>query len=348
MKKVLVTGGTGFIGRNLVEKLLIGWNKVKIVVEPRYVDLFKQMHFEFEKKYSNIDERLEMLVGDITQKDLGLKKIPEADSVYHLAAIYLLDVQKDLAEKVNVEGTKNVIDFLYKMEDLEDFNYISTCYVCGKREGRILEEELDEGQKFNNYYEETKFKAEVLVREHMDVLKRTRIFRPAITVGNSKTGETASFNGLYFAFDALNRTFKGYPALLALPGKGDSKVNFIPVDYLIDAMVAIAKKPDTVGKTYQIADPNPLTANEVIDICCKEFDVKKPILGHMPASLAKLSFNLGLGSVLKIKKELIPYMDGKVEFDTTNTTKALKGTGIKCPSLDEYVSVIADYWKKNK
>lgn len=347
MKKVLVTGGTGFIGRNLVEKLLEKGDKVKIIVEPRYVNEFNKIYSEFKKKYNNIDQRFGMLVGDITKKDLGLKKIPEADSLYHLAAIYLIDVNKDLAEKVNVDGTQNVVDFVYKM-DLEDFNYISTCYVSGNRKGLILEEELDKGQEFNNHYEETKFKAEMIVREHMDVLKRTRIFRPAITVGNSKTGETISFNGLYFAFDALNRTFMGYPALLALPGKGDSKVNFVPVDYLINAMVAIANKPETVGKTYQIADPNPLTANEIIDICCKEFKVKKPIIGHMPYFMAKLSFDMGLGKLLKIKKELIPYMDAQVEYDTTNTTEALKGTGIKCPSLDEYIHVIAGYWLKNK
>lgn len=347
MRKVLVTGGTGFIGRNLVEKLLMRFNKVTIIVEPSYVNEFNKIYSEFKKKYDHIDQRLDMLVGDITKKDLGLKKIPEADAFYHLAAIYLLDVNKELAEKVNIEGTQNVVDLIYKM-DLEEFNYISTCYVCGNRKGRILEKELDKGQKFNNYYEETKFKAEAIVREHMDVLKRTRIFRPAITVGNSKTGETINFNGLYFAFDALHRNFKGYPALLALPGKGDSKVNFIPVNYLIDAMFAIAKDPETVGKTYQIADPNPLTANEIIDICCKEFGSKKPILGHMPAWLAKLSFNMGLGKLLKIKKELVPYMDAQVEFDTTNTTQALIGTGVKCPRLDEYIHVIADYWLKNK
>jgi len=287
-----------------------------------------------------------MLAGDITKRGLGLP-VEEADEFFHLAAIYMLDVKKDIAENVNVNGTKNVLDYAKKIKGLQAFNYFSTCYVSGKRKGVILEEELYEGQEFNNHYEETKFKAEASVRINLNNLP-IRIFRPAITVGNSKTGETISFNGLYFAFEALNRTLLGYPSLLALPGKGDAKVNFIPVDYLIDAVVALSKKKDTIGKTFHIADNNPLTANEIIDICCKEFNVKKPIIGHMPTSLAKISFNMGLGKVLKIKKELIAYMDAQTFYDTTNTTKHLENTGVRCPRLDEYISIIADYWRKHK
>lgn len=348
MKTILMTGGTGFIGGNIVEKLLEDKNnKIDIIVEPRYLDVFDQMVSKHGKKYSNIEDRLQMLVGDITREDLGLKKVPDANEFYHLAAIYLLDVKKGLAEKVNVEGTRNVVNLAKKIKNLKAFNHVSTCYVSGDRKGLILEDELDKDQKFNNHYEETKFKAEVIVRENMEDLP-TRIFRPVIIVGNSKTGETISFNGLYFAFDALNRTFLGYPVLLALPGKGNTKVNFIPVDYLIDAMIAIAGKKETIGKTFQIADPSPLTVNEIIGISCEEFKVKKPLLGHMPAFLAKLSFKMGLGKILKIKKELISYMDAQTEYDTTNTTQALEGTGIECPRLYEYISTIADYWKKHK
>jgi len=348
MKRLLITGGTGFIGGNLVGELLKEVNnKITVIVEPNYVNAFRQMVSKHSKNYTNIEDRLQMVIGDITKSDLGLAKIPDADEIYHLAAIYMLDVKKDIAEKVNVGGTDNIVNFAKKIKSLEAFNYVSTCYVSGKRKGIILEDELDKGQNFNNHYEETKFKAEVLVRENMNYLP-TRIFRPAITVGSSKTGETISFNGLYFAFEALNRTFLGYPALLALPGKGDAKINFVPVDFLINSIAALSKKKETIGKTFQIADNNPLTANEIIDVCCKEFNVKKPILGHMPTPLAKLSFNLGLGTILKIKKELIAYMDAQTFYDTTNTTRYLENTGVRCPRLDEYIHVIADYWKKNR
>lgn len=347
MRNVLLTGGTGFIGGNLVKELLKDSNnRISIIVEPNYVYAFKDMISKHKKYYSNIEDRLQMTIGDITKKDLGIT-IPNADEFYHLAAIYMLDVKKDIAEKVNVEGTNNVVNFAKKIKNLQAFNYISTCYVSGNRKGLILEDELDEGQKFNNHYEETKFKAEVIVRDNMKDLQ-TRIFRPAITVGDSKTGETISFNGLYFAFEALNRTFFSYPSLLALPGKGDAKVNFIPVDYLINAIATLSRKKETIGKTFHIADNNPLTANEIIEICCKEFNVKKPVIGHMPTSLAKLSFNMGLGKVLKIKKELIAYMDAQTTYDTTNITKHLEGTGVRCPRLDEYIHIIANYWRKHR
>lgn len=347
IKNIILTGGTGFIGGNLVSELLKDSNnKISIIVEPNYVPVFKQMVSKHSKNYDDLEDRLQMIIGDITKEDLGIT-IPQADEFYHLAAIYMLDVKKDIAEKVNVEGTKNVVNFVKKIKGLQAFNYVSTCYVSGDRKGTIFEHEFDKGQEFNNYYEETKFKAELIVRNNMKYLP-TRIFRPAITVGDSKTGETISFNGLYFAFEALNRTLLGYPSLLALPGKGDAKVNFIPVDYLINAIATLSTKKETIGETFHIADNNPLTANEIIDISCKEFKVKKPVIGHMPTSLAKFSFNMGLGKVLKIKKELIAYMDAQTNYDTTNTTKHLEGTGVRCPRLDEYISVIANYWRKHR
>jgi thioester reductase-like protein len=347
IKDIILTGGTGFIGGNLVSELLKDSNnKVKIIVEPNYVYVFKDMVSKHGKYYNNIEDRLQMITGDITKEDLGVT-IPQADEFYHFAAIYMLDVKKDIAEKVNVEGTRNVVNFVKKIKNLQAFNYVSTCYVSGNRKGTILEDELDKGQRFNNHYEETKFKAEVIVRDNMKDLP-TRIFRPAITVGNSKTGETISFNGLYFAFEALNRTLLGYPSLLALPGKGDAKINFVPVDYLINAIAMLSTKKETIGKTFHIADNNPLTADEIIDISCKEFNVKKPVIGHMPTFLAKLSFNMGLGKVLKIKKELIAYMDAQTNYDTTNTTKYLENTGVRCPRLDEYIHVIANYWRKHR
>jgi len=290
-----------------------------------------------------------MVEGDITKPDLSLGKNldmlkEEVNTVYHLAAIYLLEVGKDIAEKVNVEGTKNVTDFTKNIKNLQDYNYVSTCYVSGKRRGKICEDELDMGQGFNNFYESTKFKAELYVKKNMKEIP-TRILRPAIIVGDSKTGETISFNGLYFAFDAVKRNFLGWPALLALPGSGKTTANFVPVDYVIDVIDSLAKNPGSIDKTYQIADGNPLTVDEIIDECCKHFDRKKPLLGHLPRFMVDICFNyLGFEKLLKIQKELIAYMDDHSEYDSKNVQEM---TGIQCPPLKDYLPVIAKYWEEH-
>lgn len=353
MKNILITGATGFVGGNLVERLLEDKdNRIVGLVESRFRETFDSMVDGYRDKYPDIESRLHMVEGDITRPDLGMGKNleilkNEVNTVYHLAAIYLLEVGKDIAEKVNVQGTKNITDNLKQFKNLNDYNYISTCYISGKRKGRIYENELDMGQDFNNFYESTKFKAELYVKKNMKSIP-TRIFRPSIIVGDSKSGETISFNGLYFSFDGIKRNFLGWPALLALPGDGNSKVNFVPIDYVIDAMACIAKNPTSIGGTYQLADPNPLSANDIIEECCEYFDRKKPLLGHLPHFLAKLSFEkLGFDKLLKIQKELIAYMNSQTEYDTSNTDRFVRKEWIECPSLRNYLPTIAKYWEEN-
>src|SRR5262249_44829249 len=143
-----------------------------------------------------------LVVGDITAPDLALGGgAPARDDVraiYHLAAVYDLSVARDLAVKVNVDGTRHVLDWAGACPHLERLHYVSTCYVSGRYAGVFTEEDLEKGQTFNNFYEETKWQAEVLVRGRMQSGLRATIYRPSIVVGDSTTGATQKLDGPYY------------------------------------------------------------------------------------------------------------------------------------------------------
>lgn len=362
MSRIFMTGGAGFLGAGLAGKILDNTgDEIVVLVERGLAGQFERLAASFPAGGKR--ERLSMVEGDIAQPGLGLSAPPEGiDIIWHLAAVYRLDVPRDLAERVNVTGTANVLDFAAKCPQLKEFNYVSTCYVSGKRKGRVLESELDVGQEFNNWYEATKFKAEALVRQRMDRLP-TRIIRPAIVTGNSKTGETVKFDGIYYAISALANSLFGVkclgPSLLAIPGNGRCPVNFIPSDYLIDAAFAISQKPQTIGLTFQIADPNPCNVDQVIEILSREVGVRAPRL-HIPFSVADFAFKyLALDKIMGMRftssppfikvdpfyKYIVPYCNHWAEYDTSNTTRALEGTGISCPPLAAYAGTLVRFWK---
>src|SRR5688500_15034402 len=184
----LVTGFPGFIGRRLVAALLDADAERRVValVEPRMLDAAREVAGRTG------GDRVELVAGDITDRRLGLEDADyerlsgEVKRVFHLAAIYDLAVPIELAQRVNVDGTGNVLDFCRAAEGLERLAYVSTAYVAGKRTGIVYEHELVMGQEFKNHYESTKFQAEVWVRDELDRVPTT-IMRPAIAVGDSRT-----------------------------------------------------------------------------------------------------------------------------------------------------------------
>src|SRR5262245_5696979 len=202
----LVTGFPGFIGRRLVAALLERDPEVRVtaLVEPRMLEAARPVADSIG------DERIELLAGDITDRRLGLEAddyerlTAETRRVFHLAAIYDLAVPLEIAQRVNVDGTGNVLDFCRAAETLERLAYVSTAYVAGLRTGVVYEHELIMGQEFKNHYESTKFQAEVWVRELLGEVPIT-ILRPAIVVGDSETGETEKFDGPYYVLRALSR-----------------------------------------------------------------------------------------------------------------------------------------------
>ncbi len=255
MSTHLLTGFPGFIGRRLVAQLLETDPELRIVavVEERMLRVAEAAATEVGA------ERIELVAGDISAPRLGLEPATyerlaaEVTVVEHLAAIYDLAVPLEIAQKVNVDGTGNVLDFCEACDDLERLNYVSTAYVAGDRTGVVYEHELALGQGFKNHYESTKFQAEVWVRERMDRVPAT-IYRPAIVVGDSRTGETQKFDGPYYVLrfiDASKRRHMPIPNI----GRGAVPFNVVPVDFIVDSLVALARDPRAAGETVHLCDP---------------------------------------------------------------------------------------------
>src|SRR3954464_12187287 len=236
---VFFTGFPGFIGTRLVRRLLSEDPELRIaaIVEEKMVDRARKA----AEKLGGGD-RIEVMQGDIGEPGLGLPA-PDLDrlkqemtSAYHLAAIYNLAVPFDIAQRVNVEGTGNVLDLCRQADNLERLNYVSTAYVAGMRTGTVYEHELNMGQEHKNHYESTKFQAEVWVRAVMDKVPTT-IYRPAIVVGGSQSGETEKFDGPYY----ILRTFQRIgSAPLTQFGRAEAPFNVVPVDFIVDAITSAA------------------------------------------------------------------------------------------------------------
>src|SRR5437588_2394073 len=206
---ILLTGFPGFIGTRVVKSLIRADDKAKVaaVVEPR-------MAARAREAAARLDgQRIEVLEGDIAERGLGLSDAQldqlrsEVKIAYHLAAIYDLAVPLEIAQRVNVDGTGNVLELCADCKKLERLNYVSTAYVAGDRKGVVYEHELALGQGFKNHYESTKFQAELWVRDAMDEVPVT-IYRPAIVVGDSQSGETPKFDGPYYILRTNSRTMK--------------------------------------------------------------------------------------------------------------------------------------------
>src|SRR3954453_10482913 len=244
------TGFPGFIGKRLVRRLLSDDPELRVaaIVEESMVDRARKAAEDL-----GASDRIDVMQGDIGERDLGLPA-PDLDRLkqettvaYHLAAIYNLAVPLKIAQRVNAEGTGNVLDLCAACKQLERLNYVSTAYVAGERRGVVYEHELAFGQDFKNHYESTKFQAELWVREMFDRVPTT-IYRPAIVVGGSKTGETQKFDGPYYMLRTIARSS---PDNMPIPrfGRAEAPFNCVPVDFIVDAMAVTARDPEAVGAT---------------------------------------------------------------------------------------------------
>jgi thioester reductase-like protein len=344
----LITGFPGFIGRRLAARLLADDPKLAIaaLVEPRMVE-------QAQRAAARLDgERLEVIAGDIGERDLGLgeqyeRLRAEVRRVFHLAAIYDLAVPLQVAQRVNVEGTGNVLDFCLGAERLERLVYVSTAYVAGTRTGTVYEHELALGQRFKNHYESTKFQAEVWVRAAIDRLSTT-ILRPAIVVGDSSTGETQKFDGPYFILRAISTAARA-GQVIANFGRSEAPFNVVPVDYVVDAMAAVASDPAAAGETLHLVDPEPLSARELTEALSIEYCGRAP-RGRIPPRLveASLRWKAVRSRFGGAPPESIAYLNHPVGLDTRRALAILEPHGLRPPNFGTYVGAMVRFFREHE
>jgi thioester reductase-like protein len=347
---IFITGFPGFIAGKLVKRLANPWTEFFLLVQPDFVE--KAM-LEIEKISAETNTPLEnfcILKGDITEDALGMSQEDlqfaqeKTTSIFHLAAIYDLSVKKEIAFKVNVEGTKNVNSFAKTITSLKRYNYISTCYIAGNRTGKVLETELEHDKGFKNYYEETKYLAEVEVEKLKSELPIT-IIRPAVVVGDSKTGETAKYDGVYYVINYL----KKFPSLFRLINVGNTKVtvNLVPVDFVVEGLYHLSKDQRAIGKTVALADPNALSTADACDAIAESLCGKRSIV-KMPKKMMERILLLPFSPLISgLPHSGVPYFHHPQDFDTKIGENLLKLYGISCPTFPSYVKNLIEFVKKN-
>jgi len=343
---VFLTGFPGFIASRLLRRLAKDGGRFLLLVQPAFRERAQQELVSIAQQTGRSSSDFKLLSGDITEPNLGLSpgdlETARAEStiVFHLAAVYNLAVARDLALLVNVNGTRNVNEFARSLPHLRHYHYVSTCYVAGKRTGRILENELQHEAGFRNYYEETKHLAEVEVEALKAELPIT-IHRPAVVCGDSRSGETAKYDGIYYLIFYLLK----WPSVLSTFNIGNSEValNLVPVDFVVEAMSTLARDPLASGKTVQLADPEPLSTRELFDSISRCISGRESLL-TVPAPLVHTSLMLPLApNVTGLPHSAVPYFFLKQTYDTSQSTALLKPHGIACPPFESYVKTIVDY-----
>jgi nucleoside-diphosphate-sugar epimerase len=340
----LVTGYPGFIGKRLVRRLAADAGardeKLVLLVLPKYA---AQAHTDLAALPA---ANAEVIEGDVEQMHLGLsgaefKALAAAvTDVWHLAAISWLGTDPRYMRRVNVEGTRNVVELAHAARRLERLNHFSTAYVSGNRVGVILEDELAMGQRFHNVYEESKFQAELLVRRAQSDLPAT-IYRPSIVVGDSQTGEIDRFEGPYALAILLVASPLAVP--LPLPGDAVAPLNVVPVDFVLDAALSIARNPSGVGRTVHLVDPAPLSARRVYEMIAARAGKKLPSVS-VPARLFQALLQLPLLERLsRVHRPAIEYVNHLAIYNCRNLLELLDGTGIHCPPIASYLDRLIEF-----
>jgi len=337
-----ITGYPGFIGKRLVHRLAerAGGKDERLVllVQPKNVRAA-------ERALAAAGAQAEVVEGDVEQMHLGLsggefKAIArDVTDIWHLAARTFGAERADL-RRVNVEGTRNVLDLAEAARGLRRLNHFSTAYVSGDRIGVILEDELAMGQRFHNAYEETKFQAELLVRRAQADLPAT-IYRPSVVVGDSRTGEIDRFEGPYALAILLVASPLAVP--LPLPGDAVAPLNVVPVDFIVDAALSISENPAGAGRTVHLVDPSPLSARRVYEMIAARAGKKLPPVS-VPARVFQALLQLPLLERLaRVHRPAIEYLNHLAIYNCRTLLELLDGTGIQCPPITSYLDRLIEF-----
>ncbi|MGX7825289.1 SDR family oxidoreductase [Actinokineospora sp. 24-640] len=356
MATYLVTGATGLIGRHFVRELLErpDTDRVWLLVRERSLDRLARVAVDWPA------DRIRPVTGDVSQPDLGLSAEDRAamrgvDHMVHLAALYDVTADDETSITANVDGTRHVIDLAADL-GAGCLHHVSSVAVAGDYRGRFTEDMFDSGQRLVTAYHRTKFESERLVRAQRAV--PWRVYRPAIVVGHSRTGEMDKVDGPYYFFPALSRLdgLAGVPVVF--PDIGDT--NIVPVDYVAKAMAHLVPSPGLDGRTFHLVSPRPQSAREVYDAFARAAGaprvaaelpraVSAPLLGLLRFAENVPGVSLAVDAALDrlgIPAVLLSTLTFEPVFDSAKTRAALP-PGIEAPRVEDYADVLWHYWREH-
>jgi nucleoside-diphosphate-sugar epimerase len=346
MTTLLITGFPAtFLARRVLLKVLAAEPESRVVclvpkaqsevVDPALAELTPQQR-----------ARVELVTGDTADMDFGisgkrfLELAQRVDVVHHCAFATYAGVRRQVAERSNVAGTGEVLELCEASERGCRLVLWSTASVSGTRQGRVVEGELVKPSSFSSVVEETRFRAEQMVRAAMEHVPTT-ILRPSTIVGDSRSGEIDRMEGPYLLI--LLMLSSPVDLRVPLPGRGDVPLNLVPIDYVVEAGYAIAKDPRSIGRTFHIVDESPPTARRVFELIAEAAGRPGPV-GSLPSQLATALLRTpGLERFSHIPRTFLEQLATEVIYDARNTRELLAATGIECPKAVSYLPVMVEF-----
>ena len=347
-----VTGGTGFIGRHLIERLLEREGDIYVLVRPASVDKLRERWAD--------EPRIKPVVGDLAQPRLGVtEELPAIDHFFHLAAVYDMTADEESNRIANVEGTRHAVELANALQ-AGCLHHTSSVAAAGRYKGLFREDMFDEGQKLDHPYFRSKFDAEKIARTQSAV--PWRVYRPAIVVGDSRTGVMDKVDGPYYFFTAIKLARHYLPGWFPLVGPEFGYTNIVPVDFVAAAMDHIAHEPGLDGQAFHLCNPKKQRSGDVLNAFARaahapqlSMRIDTKLLNALPKGTIGMLMQLPAAKGVRkavladfgIPDEVLGYVGLTPEFDTRDTERALDGTGISVPPLDDYAEKLWDYWERN-
>ncbi|HYU85580.1 MAG TPA: SDR family oxidoreductase [Kribbellaceae bacterium] len=363
--RYLLTGATGFLGRNVLRRLLERDDCDQVVCLVRSPGKLARVTAAMPGA-----DRVRALTGDLTADGLGLSSddlddLRGVEHVVHLGAVYDITTGDELNHATNVDGTRRVVELAERI-GAGCLHHVSSVAVAGDHHGRFAETDFDTGQRLLSPYHRTKFAAEEIVRRATGV--PWRVYRPAVVVGDSRTGEMDKVDGPYYLLPALDRVAHlvgrtRVPAAVlpvVLPDLGAT--NVVPVDYVADAMVHLMHRPGLDHRAFHLVSPRPQPLLEVYNAFATAAGAPRAVAVPGPLGApAKRLGDLASGLLARVPgatavrdavlheigfpPEAVEHAAFNAVFDSTATREALEGSGIAVPELSSYAAVLYAFWR---
>ena len=356
-----VTGATGFIGRYLVSNLLKRKGTIYVLVRK---DSVKKLD-AIAKKMGWDRKRVVVVNGDMTEVKCGVSAAQlktlngKIKHFFHLAAIYDLTAKAQAQRAANIDGTRNALD-LADAIGAGVFHHTSSIAAAGLYPGVFREDMFEEAEGLDDPYLRTKHDSEGLVRQEKRL--KWRIYRPGMVVGHSQTGEMDKVDGPYYFFTFLKKLREMLPPWMPMLGVEGGRINLVPVDYVVDAMDHIAHKPRLDGHCFHLVDPQPMRVGEVLNTFARAghspemtMRLDARMFAFVPSGVRTVVGNLPpvrrfIGMLLrdfKVPKEVLKFITYPTRFDNREAERALRGSGIQVPPLEQYAWRLWDYWERH-
>lgn len=357
-----VTGATGFIGKRLVKKLL---ERKGAVVHFLIREKSAAKVADLRNYWGVGATRAVPVFGDLTRKKLGVaaadvKKLKgQMDHCYHLAAVYDLGADEETQVAVNIEGTRNAVEFA-KSIDAGHFHHVSSIAAAGLYEGVFREDMFDEAEGLDHSYFQTKHESEKIVREECKL--PWTVYRPAMVVGDSQTGEMDKIDGPYYFFKLIQRMRQLLPPWMPTVGLEGGRINIVPVDFVVNALNLISHQQGIGKKCFHLVDPVGYRVGDVLDIFSRaahaprmNLFINAALLGFIPKSIKKGLMAMTpvrriRNAILKdlgLPEDMLTFVNYPTRFDCREALAALKGSGVACPNLKDYAWRLWDYWERH-